>query len=304
MSKAARMMMVALAALTALPVAAQKTDPAARVNGQAIPQEALEKTLMDWFGHQVLEEMIQAEVISQAAKKANITATDAEVEQALAALRASMDQDARANGGESFAEFLGRTRHTEASLRSQIRTSMLLERMVKDQAVVTDQEAADFYEKNPARFREPAKVKVGLISLKTEEKAREVRDLVLTGKKTWGDAAREFNVNPVTMQADGSLGFITLGDNPIAKAAFALDRDGAITEVIPYRGLFNLVRREDRCNERMQPFEEARPVIKDALQRERIHRLALQKREDLMRAAHIERLLTFPGTPVPAPAGP
>lgn len=277
----------------------------ARVNGQAITQEALTKTLMDWFGRQTLEEMIQAEVIAQAAKKAKVSVTDEEVDKALEAMRQRMDAEARAGLGPSFAEYLGQTRRTEAALKSQIRTGILLERMVAEQAKVSDIEAAEFYEKNLAKFREPALVKVSVISLKTEEKAKEVRAMILKGEKTWGDAAREFNVNPRTMQTDGALGYVPESDSPIAKAAHALEHDGDISEVIAFGGLFNIVKREDRRNARTIPFEEARPRIKEILTQQRTERLAADKRDELMRAAHIERLLPPQDTaPAPAPTGP
>jgi len=287
-----------LVAALAVPCAAQKAGAlAARVNGQGITQETLNQALMDWFGRQVLEEMIQAEVISQAAKKANVTVPDEEVNEAVAKMRDRMDQDAKLGLGQSFNEFLGQTRRTEASVRAQMRTSMLLERLVKDQAQVTDIEAAEFYEKNLSKFREPTVVKVSVISLKAEDKAKEIHDSIVGGKLTWGDAARDFNCNPRTMQTNGELGYLPDSDNPLAKAAHAMDHDGQISDVISFGGLFNIVKREDRRNARTIPFEETRQRIKEILTQQRLERLVADKRDELMRAAHIERLLTEGAAP-------
>ena len=293
-------MIVGLGLCLACGTAMAQKQPVARVNGQAITQESVNKTLMDWFGKQVLEEVIQSEVISQAAKKGNIAVTDKEVDDELAKMREEMDAQAKLGAGDSFVQFLGKTRRTEASLSAQLRTRRLLEKMVEDQAGVTDTEAAEFYEKNLTKFKEPAVVKVGVISLKTQDKAKEVRDKIAANTMTWGDAAREFNCNPRTMQTDGSLGPITESDNPVAKAAFALDHDGALSDVFEFGGLFNIVKREDRRNARTMPFEEARDRIKTILSEQKLERLVAAKRDELTRAAHIERLLGAADAAAPA----
>jgi len=101
---------------------AQKDGIVAKVNDQPITEQAFQATLLDWFGKEVFEEIIQAKVIEQAAERAKVTVTDEQVEERVRTLQLAMDAQAEAGQGDGFAVWLVQKRMTLANLRSRLRT--------------------------------------------------------------------------------------------------------------------------------------------------------------------------------------
>jgi foldase protein PrsA len=279
-------------ATTAPSLAEQK--PVAIVNSRPIPEADFIKTLQDWFGKEVLEEMIQTQIIEQAAERAKVTATDEEVETRLRAMQNSMDESARTGDGPPFAAWLASRRMTISNLKSRLRTDILLEGLVADQAKVTEGEVRAYYDQNKQRFSEPERVKIAVLSLKTEEEAKRVRDLVVGGKKAWGDAVREFSINPYTVKTGGELGYVPNDGSPIAKAAFDLKKDGEVSPPVAFQGGYHLVRRDDRASARTAPLDEVKQQIGAMLLEQKLYELKLKKRDELRGQALIQRFIEFP----------
>lgn len=280
---------------------AQEARPVARVNGVPITEEQFRRTLVDWFGREALEEMIQARVIDMQAERAKIAVTDEQVDARVKEVQQSMDAAAQVGQGEPFHVWLASRRLTMPNFRARVRTELTLEALVAGQVRVTAAEVSEYYEKNRPMFREPAHVKISVISFKTLEEARRMRDAIVKGDTTWGDVARDHNVNPYTMKTGGELGYVAEGSGPLSDVAFALEHDGDISEPFLYRNLYNLVKRDDRRSERTVPFEDIKETIEGALREQKMMRLKEEMRSALMKAAHIERLMEFP--PRPGPGG-
>lgn len=276
----------------ASPLAEQK--PVAIVNSRPIPEADFLKTLQDWFGKEVLEEMIQTEIIEQAAERAKVTATDEDVEMRLRAMRNSMDESARTGDGPPFAAWLASRRMTIANLKSRLRTDILLEGLVADQAKVTEGEVRAYYDQNKQRFSEPERVKIAVLSVKTEEEAKRVRDLIVSGKKAWGDAVREFSINPYTVKTGGEMGYIPDDGSPIARAAFDLKKDMDISQPVLFQGAYHLVRRDDRATARVAPLDEVKKDIGAMLLEKKLFDLKMKKRDELRGQAVIQRFIDFP----------
>jgi foldase protein PrsA len=275
-------------------VAAQK--PVAIVNSHVIGEAEYIKTLQDWFGKEVLEEMIQSEIIAQAAERAKVTATDEQVDTRVRALQNSMDEQARTGDGLPFAAWLASRRMTLANLRARLRTDILLEGLVADQAKVTEGEVRDYYDQNKQRYSEPERVKIAVLTLKTEDEAKRVRDLVVSGKKPWGDAVRDFSINPYTVKTGGEVGYIPDDGSPIAKAAFDLKKDMDISQPVLFQGAYHLIRRDDRATARVAPLDEVKQQIAAMLLEQRLLDLKMKKRDELRSQANIQRYLEFSDT--------
>ncbi len=276
-------------------LAADLVDPVAKVNNEPVSREALQSTLLTWYGKMVLEELIQAVAIQQAAKRANVVVTDEQVAETLATMRESMNERYTATGqGQSFSMWLAERRLTVPNLQARLRTQLRLEGLVEDQVKVAPKDISAFYEKNRNMFREPTRVKVSVISLKTKEQADQVRKVILSGEKTWAEAARLHNINPYTMKTGGDLGYRTDDGTELMKAAMALENDGDISDVVAYGGLFNIIKREDKQPERTLPFEDVKQKVTDMMTERKRMYLMEEMRTALMKSAHIERLIEFP----------
>jgi parvulin-like peptidyl-prolyl isomerase len=295
--------LITIAVTTAFPALAQPTpDPVARVNNQPIAQQAFVKLLIDWYGKDVLEEMIATEVVFQAAGAARITVTDQQVDESISKRQQQMDAMKQANMGPSFAEWMASRRLTMANLRYHVRADMLLEEMVRGQISVTPGMVSEFYNTNISKFRDPALAKLSVMAVKTAAEAGAVRSSIAKGETTWGDAVRLKNVDPATMQRGPDLGFCPNDDtNPLISAGFALQHDADISEPVAHRNLFWLVRREDKRSERTLPFEEVKARIETMLRQQQLERLKSDTRDTLTKQAHIERPIEFAEAPLAVP---
>lgn len=273
---------------------AQEARPVARVNGEPITEEQFRRTLVEWFGREVLEEMIHARVIAMQAEQGGVVVTDEQVEARLREVQQGMDEAAQAGQGEPFQAWLAGRRLTLPNFRDRIRTELLLEGLVSGRVRVTPAEVSEYYQKNRHLFREPARVRISVISFKTREEAERMRERIVNGDITWGDAARDHNVNPYTMKTGGELGYVAQDSGPLSAVAFALEHDGDISEPLNYRNLHSLVRRDDRRSERTVPFEDVKETIEAALREQKVMRMKQEMRSALMKSAHIERLMEFP----------
>jgi foldase protein PrsA len=268
-------------------------DPVATVNGKPITQDQYRSTLIDWFGKEVFEEMIQAETISQAAERAKVVVTDEQVDKRLALVQSDIEQKAATGQGPTFAQWMASRRVTIANLRSRLRSELQLEGLVADDVKVTTSEAQDFYDKNQKAFAEPERVKISVITVKTEDEANKVRTLINSKQKNWGDASREFNINPYTAKTGGDVGYCVDDGSPIATAAFGLKADLEISAPVSFQGAFHLVRREDRQKARIAPFDEVKQSIVSMLLEQRLFEAKMKKRTELRNQAVVQRFVEF-----------
>lgn len=287
------------------PAAPLEAGVAARVNGVPIRTERLERYFEDYLAEkgrsaagirspaaygalhrEALDKLIDGELLWQEAQKKKLLASKAEVDAALAEVRAGF----KAPG--AFERRLERGGFTEASyveyLRQQLSIRKLVQQKIVARVAVPDAEVRAYFEANPARFTRPEQVHVRHILVKVaptapeeeQAKARARIDGLLArarGGASFADLAREHSEDP-SASAGGDLGYIARGQmvRPFEEAAFALS-PGQVSEVVRTVFGFHLVAAEERRGGEEIPFAEAARGIreqlfaekaKDALERE------------------------------------
>ncbi len=289
--------------LAAAPAAAAAGEPgpaapfepgvAARVNGVPIRTERLERYFEDYLAEkgrsavairspaaygvlhrEALDKLIDGELLWQEAQRKKLLASKAEVEAALAEVRAGF----KAPG--AFQRRLERGGFTEASyaeyLRQQLSIRKLVQQRIVARVAVPDAEARAYYDANPERFTRPEQVHARHLLVKVaptapeEEraKARARIDELLArarGGASFADLAREHSEDP-SASAGGDLGFIGRGQmvRPFEEAAFAL-APGQISEVVQTVFGFHIVAAEERRGGEEIPFAEAARGIRERL---------------------------------------
>ncbi|MBI4099664.1 SurA N-terminal domain-containing protein [Candidatus Microgenomates bacterium] len=116
----------------------------ATVNGQIVPRWSLETKLIDRYGKDTLEEVVNEQIILQAGAKKGITVSDKEVADKSSEVEKSLGgkitlSDALASQGMTVAEF-----------QSQIRLQLTLEKLAGASIVVSDQDVTDYIASNSA----------------------------------------------------------------------------------------------------------------------------------------------------------
>ncbi len=245
-------------------------DVVATVNGQPIQGSEVEKYYRDNLGNNkeqptreqaeatrlgILKQLIDEEILQQAAKKMNLVATDEEVDAKLAEMKAPYTQ-------EEFEKKLQSSDLTLEELRQQIRRNLTSDKLINKEVIsrinITDADVSNFYNANKAQFNfiepkyniaqivvttQPAKMQQGanLQNSKagSEAEARRKIDMLhdqLEKGQDFGTVAMNYSENTSDASNGGNMGFIpesSLRTDPTVFAAISRLQPGQMTDVIP-----------------------------------------------------------------------
>ena len=161
----------------------------ATVNGQPIMSAYFQSELLRRWGDIGLSSLISQLAIEQAAAEAGITVTDQEVEQRIESFRRNVDLQAPTTG-ESFSIWLARQKMTPYGFTRWMRAEVLVEKMVQDEAAVSEEDVRAVYDASRDRMAQPERMRISHICVKTKEEADRIRAEIIAGKP-FEQAARE-----------------------------------------------------------------------------------------------------------------
>lgn len=183
---------------------------------------------------------------------------------------------------------------SEDKVRSLVEKDMMIQAAFSDsvtaKAKVSDEEAKKYYEKNAARFKQPEGLKLRLISVKDEKKARDILAMLKSGDD-FGEIAYNMSEDSYRVKS-GDVGYMHKGRMlpEIEEAAFKL-KIGGISDVINAENSWFIIKLEDKKPEHQMSFEEVRDKLKKDLEKERTKELNDKWIADLRAKAKIEVLL-------------
>jgi peptidyl-prolyl cis-trans isomerase C len=294
---------------------------AARVNGVAISNLRLERHFEEYLRNQrrnvsaminprvykklkrdALDQLIEREVLWQAAQADGVVAADAEVHEALQQIEAKLgSRDALRRKLEhagfdekSYAEYI----------RHELSGASYLVRKSSGTPAVNDDEVANFYRQNMHRFHKPAAararhilVKVAANATPPEHAAARAKIDALRAELAAGadfaELARRHSEDS-TAQASGELGDVERGRTvrPFEEALFAL-APGQVSEVVPTRFGLHLIKLEALVPAVTQPLAEVQEGIRARLLAEKRTALAREVVAGLRASARTEVLLNL-----------
>lgn len=296
------LLLALLIAVAVVPAVAQSDKPVATVNGEKISEQAFVNTLQARYGDRTLNAMIGDTAIRQAAKAAGAVVTKDEIDRRYLAAQRGVEMRAPVTG-ENFEFWLAKQALTKEYFMNELYDQMLLERMVEKKVVVTDADVSDFYQRNKDQISEPPMVRIAHICVKTDKEAQAIRSDILSGKIAWDDAAKKYSLDPWTKDTGGDMGFMSMADTDFHKAAFALKANGDISAPVVSPMGIHLLKRLEFKEARIPKFEEVQETIREQLTRRQLNTLAVQKRNDILKAAKVDEGPALPVEP-PPPAAP
>ncbi|WNC15025.1 peptidyl-prolyl cis-trans isomerase [Brevibacillus brevis] len=192
-----------------------KLQPAAVVGDKTITEAEYVEALKQRYGEKVLEDMINREVVFQAAKQQGISVDPKQVEEEVAKIRESY-------GSESDSEFqqalIRQAGITEESLRQEIRYQLLLQALATKDIVVSDDELLAYYNDHPERYAKPMQVRLWQIIVASREEADRVTAELRQGAD-FQTLAKERSIDSVTAGNGGDMGWVSLSDSRLPEAA-------------------------------------------------------------------------------------
>ena len=306
--------------LPALPAAAQYIPgAAARVNGVEISNFRLERHFEEYlrdqrrnitpminpgvykkYKREALDQLIEREVLWQAAKADGALATDAEVRDALKKLEAQLPNRA------DYLRRLERAGFDEKTyaqyLKQDLSVSKYLVRKTADLPAVSDDDVQAYYQANQHRFRRPETARARHILIKADATAppeaaaaararAEALRRELRGGADFAELARRHSGDPSAAEG-GDLGDVARGRMVKAfdEALFAL-APGQVSDVVATPAGFHLIKLESRAPEQLQPLADVREAIRARIANDRRAAFARDYLATLMAKARTEVLI-------------
>jgi peptidyl-prolyl cis-trans isomerase C len=297
------------------PVPQQLPDVVARVNGEAVKKADFDRMVhtiearagqpippdrRDEILRGALDQLVVYTLLSQESKNRQIKIADAEVDKKVQELRSQFPTQ------EAFDKALKERGLTLDLLKHDafvdLSVSKLMDTEMASQITATDQEAKDFYEKNPDKFKQEESVRASHILIRvdqnadaaTKKKAKAEIDAVLKQARAGADFAKlaqEHSQDGSAAQG-GDLNYFGRGKMVPAfdEVAFAL-KPGQISNVVQTQFGYHVIKVTDRKGARTVPYDEASGQIKQFLTQQRQQQHADEFIAGLKKKSKIEVLI-------------
>lgn len=120
----------------------------ASIDGHTISQSALDSALVSRFGQQQLEQMIDDQLVTVAAKADKVTATKADI----AAAEAGIEAQYGISGSAQLASFLQSNGLTAAQFQAIMKNQVLVQKIAENGIKVTNKEIQAYYDAHKSQF--------------------------------------------------------------------------------------------------------------------------------------------------------
>jgi peptidyl-prolyl cis-trans isomerase SurA len=268
-----------------------------RVNAEA-PQPSQEEAVSVKLS--ILDELVNSEILLERAAKLNLVASDAEVEDKFTESKSPYTE-------EEFQKKLQDTGLTVDDLKSDIRRQLSIQKLLNREVVakisISDQDIADFYNKNRAQFNiaepqyhiaqivitpgpDPAVHNRKNDKAKTEAEAGRKAALLLNKLNAGADfmeTAMDYSEDS-SAAAGGDLGFygesaLDRSDPALKKAVLAL-KPGQVSQPIPTKGGYRILKllAKETAGQRQFSDPAVQQAIRDSLR---------SRKEQLLRSAYL-----------------
>jgi peptidyl-prolyl cis-trans isomerase C len=183
---------------------------------------------------------------------------------------------------------------TEEKVRARIEKELLAQAAfttnVTEKAKMSDPALKEFYEKNPAKFKQPESVKLRIISVKDDKKATDILAMIKKGDD-FAEIASNFSEDSYRIKG-GDAGYLHKGRMlpEIDEAAFKM-KVGEVSDIIRAESNHFIIKVEDRKPEQQMTFEQTKDKLRKELETERAGELKQKWMDSLRSKAKIEILL-------------
>lgn len=196
--------------------------------------------------------------------------------------------------GKEYKKALSEAGLTEDHIRSDVEKNLVIEDVIKKTVVEparwNDAELKAYYDSNAEKFKQPASVKLRIISIAAEKKAAEALALIQAGEAFGTVAAKMSEDNYRT--AGGDIGYIHRGRiyPELESEAFRI-KPGEVSGPIRAQGMWFIINVEEKKPEQQITFEETKDKLKKELGARRSAELLERWNQELRAKAKIEILL-------------
>lgn len=283
---------------------------AAKVNGESIPTsevdaqlEQLKKQyptmftgadgegrLLD-FKQRIVDNLVNAKLVEQAAKEKGITVSDADIQKQIDTLRVNFKDQTQF---EAALKSAGMTVETlKASIRSQLVTAKLIEQLAANEQV-TDQEIEEYFKNNKSQFAQKAQKRSSHVLFKATDKnlAQKVLGELEAGTIAFAAAAKKYSIDTKTAENGGDLGWPN-GTSyvPEFEAAVKDLNKGEMSGLVQSTYGYHIIKVMDTKAATQQALEDVKTQIEQIIVQKRKSEAYQKFLDELRKNAKIEILL-------------
>ncbi|YCI77204.1 peptidyl-prolyl cis-trans isomerase [Bacillus sp. R1-10] len=183
-------------------------ETAAKVGSKDISRDAWINELEKRYGEDVLEEMVDKEVVKQAAEKYKVKISDEELDRELKMMK-TMYGTAGQNLNKSTDQ-----------LRQEIQSSLLLEKLLTKDVSISETAMRDYYDNNKDIYRIPTAFHISHITTSTKKQADQVIRELEKGV-SFDVLAMEKSLDEFTANQGGDMGYISQDNEQVSKEYIA-----------------------------------------------------------------------------------
>ncbi|MGG3477993.1 peptidyl-prolyl cis-trans isomerase [Peribacillus frigoritolerans] len=179
-------------------------ETAAKVGSKDISRDAWMNELEKRYGEDVLEEMVDKEVVKQAAEKYKVKISDEELDRELKMMK-TMYGTAGQNLNKS-----------NDQLRQEVQSSLLLEKLLTKDVSVSKTAMRNYYDNNKDIYRIPTAFHISHITTSTKKQADQVIRELEKGV-SFEVLAMEKSLDEFTANQGGDMGYISQDNEQVSK---------------------------------------------------------------------------------------
>ncbi len=262
-----------------------QSEAVATVNDEEISMEQMHEAVVAQIGpqgvDQVIEQLITEAFIRQTASDAGVEVTEEDLDAELAKVREQFPSE------QQFQDTLEQVGLTEAMVKEQMSTQVLLDKMLASEVEVTDADISELFEQRKQELSDPEQIRASHILVESREEAEQLL-ADLEGGADFAALAMEHSTDGSAQQG-GDLGYFGHGDMvlPFEEAAFALDK-GERSDVVESQFGYHLIEVTDIP--RNWTIEEKQEELKLELEQQKLGEKRTEWLADSRNDAQIEKL--------------
>lgn len=260
------------------------------VNGEQIGRQELATECLRRYGEEVLETLVNRHVISQACQQKNVTITDRDVEDEITRLAKKF----KIPKDRWLAMLMQERGISEEQYRQEIIWPTLAMRaLAADQLQITQEDMQRAFE---SEFG--AKVKVRIITVKDQGKAKDILAKVKADPSRFGEYAKNLSEDPNSASAHGLIPPVAkhVGDPEIERVVFGL-KEGEISPILSVGGRYHILKCDKHLPETLIPSQNlahAEEMIRDKLYDDKLREASTHLFEQLQQDAKVVNVYNDP----------
>ncbi|WRP07468.1 peptidylprolyl isomerase [Rossellomorea aquimaris] len=236
-----------------------KDEVVAKVGSKSISKEDLYTTLVDQYGEAALDTLIAEKIVELESDKKKITVKDSEIDEELQSMKDSY------GGEEAFNEALASSGANLDSVKKNVRSFLLTEKLLEDRISISDDQIKEYFEANKDTFAQAEQIEASHILVEDEKTAQEVKKKLDDGGD-FAELAKEYSTDTSNAESGGELGYFAKGEmvTEFDEKAFAMKK-GEISEPVKTEFGYHIIKVTDKKDAKEAVLDDHKEEIKDIL---------------------------------------